>query len=125
MSPATRAGVGAFWTTCRLSSSTWSRQMMRLRITSAAVFKTTRSEEHTSELQSQSKLVCRLLLEKKNERTSCYLYPGRPGVLHATNIDDVLPTRSGLLPFTAITRSLDALASLRADYPSHSSTART
>src|SRR5688572_33457871 len=27
---------------------------------------TTRSEEHTSELQSQSNLVCRLLLEKKN-----------------------------------------------------------
>src|SRR2546430_12621342 len=28
-----------------------------------------RSEEHTSELQSQSNLVCRLLLEKKNTRT--------------------------------------------------------
>src|SRR2546430_11936808 len=28
-------------------------------------FKTYRSEEHTSELQSQSNLVCRLLLEKK------------------------------------------------------------
>src|SRR2546430_8131513 len=28
----------------------------------------TRSEEHTSELQSQSNLVCRLLLEKKNKR---------------------------------------------------------
>src|SRR2546430_12488870 len=28
-----------------------------------------RSEEHTSELQSQSNLVCRLLLEKKNKRT--------------------------------------------------------
>src|SRR2546430_11136317 len=27
-----------------------------------------RSEEHTSELQSQSNLVCRLLLEKKNQR---------------------------------------------------------
>src|SRR5688572_31479436 len=27
-----------------------------------------RSEEHTSELQSQSNLVCRLLLEKKNYR---------------------------------------------------------
>src|SRR5688572_31273599 len=27
-----------------------------------------RSEEHTSELQSQSNLVCRLLLEKKNKR---------------------------------------------------------
>src|SRR6266478_9060864 len=29
-----------------------------------------RSEEHTSELQSQSNLVCRLLLEKK-KKTSC------------------------------------------------------
>src|SRR2546430_13095352 len=28
-----------------------------------------RSEEHTSELQSQSNLVCRLLLEKKKYRT--------------------------------------------------------
>src|SRR2546430_13548791 len=28
-----------------------------------------RSEEHTSELQSQSNLVCRLLLEKKNRRS--------------------------------------------------------
>src|SRR5256886_11446142 len=28
----------------------------------------TRSEEHTSELQSQSNLVCRLLLEKKNTK---------------------------------------------------------
>src|SRR2546427_5424313 len=30
---------------------------------------TARSEEHTSELQSQSNLVCRLLLEKKKHRT--------------------------------------------------------
>src|SRR5688572_31912432 len=30
------------------------------------VLRVVRSEEHTSELQSQSKLVCRLLLEKKN-----------------------------------------------------------
>src|SRR2546430_7288458 len=29
-----------------------------------------RSEEHTSELQSQSNLVCRLLLEKKKDRKS-------------------------------------------------------
>src|SRR2546427_6101694 len=29
-----------------------------------------RSEEHTSELQSQSNLVCRLLLEKKKKRGS-------------------------------------------------------
>src|SRR2546430_7583485 len=30
-----------------------------------------RSEEHTSELQSQSNLVCRLLLEKKNNKLNC------------------------------------------------------
>src|SRR2546427_2220165 len=43
-----------------------------------------RSEEHTSELQSQSNLVCRLLLEKKNKacnnstatlRSRLYLHP--------------------------------------------------
>src|SRR3989475_8476915 len=33
-----------------------------------------RSEEHTSELQSQSNLVCRLLLEKKKHTiTKCYI----------------------------------------------------
>src|SRR5688572_32006471 len=36
-----------------------------------------RSEEHTSELQSQSNLVCRLLLEKKKNRNN-------------TPVDDVL-----------------------------------
>src|SRR2546430_12913390 len=30
-----------------------------------------RSEEHTSELQSQSNLVCRLLLEKTKTRSDC------------------------------------------------------
>src|SRR5258708_23781083 len=32
--------------------------------------KTSRSEEHTSELQSPDHLVCRLLLEKKNNKTA-------------------------------------------------------
>src|SRR2546427_4768738 len=32
-----------------------------------------RSEEHTSELQSQSNLVCRLLLEKKKKRLSGFV----------------------------------------------------
>src|SRR2546427_3173890 len=36
-----------------------------------------RSEEHTSELQSQSNLVCRLLLEKKKSR-----FLGRPDLLY-------------------------------------------
>src|SRR2546421_2144357 len=34
-----------------------------------------RSEEHTSELQSRSDLVCRLLLEKKKQ--GCPAFPGR------------------------------------------------
>src|SRR2546430_8698648 len=35
----------------------------------------TRSEEHTSELQSQSNLVCRLLLEKKKKLTQPLTIP--------------------------------------------------
>src|SRR2546430_12543962 len=34
-------------------------------------FPALRSEEHTSELQSQSNLVCRLLLEKKKNTFTC------------------------------------------------------
>src|SRR2546427_5925723 len=34
----------------------------------AMALRTERSEEHTSELQSQSNLVCRLLLEKKKKK---------------------------------------------------------
>src|SRR2546427_7994381 len=35
----------------------------------AVEFEEQRSEEHTSELQSQSNLVCRLLLEKKKKKS--------------------------------------------------------
>src|SRR2546430_8882859 len=35
------------------------------------IFSLERSEEHTSELQSQSNLVCRLLLEKKKKKYRC------------------------------------------------------
>src|SRR2546427_9401401 len=35
-----------------------------------------RSEEHTSELQSQSNLVCRLLLEKKKQQRALRQFPG-------------------------------------------------
>src|SRR5256886_9030372 len=40
-----------------------------------------RSEEHTSELQSQSNLVCRLLLEKKKKNKNQPKYPANP-LLH-------------------------------------------
>src|SRR2546430_10494843 len=42
-----------------------------------------RSEEHTSELQSQSNLVCRLLLEKK-KNTSQQLHPSATPSRHQT-----------------------------------------
>src|SRR5258708_9541738 len=38
----------------------------------------TRSEEHTSELQSPDHLVCRLLLEKKKKTTTSYVVNGIP-----------------------------------------------
>src|SRR3989475_13050608 len=48
----------------RIHGSPWTR-----RTGSAPVSQTShRSEEHTSELQSQSNLVCRLLLEKKKKK---------------------------------------------------------
>src|SRR2546430_6260958 len=59
-----------------------------------------RSEEHTSELQSQSNLVCRLLLEKKkNPVNNALLCPGQPDLtlsLTASQLSD----RSTLATFT-------------------------
>src|SRR5206468_11410812 len=56
-----------FWTrTCALSRSVPSRNVMVSVIWPSVVL--CRSEEHTSELQSRSDLVCRLLLEKKKKR---------------------------------------------------------
>src|SRR2546430_10831342 len=42
-----------------------------------------RSEEHTSELQSQSNLVCRLLLEKKKQDVMTFRRTRIPHTLHA------------------------------------------
>src|SRR2546430_7113275 len=42
-----------------------SRPSTTISLSTATGFKYSRSEEHTSELQSQSNLVCRLLLEKQ------------------------------------------------------------
>src|SRR5205085_11605696 len=43
-------------------------ELLRLRQIGLAALQGLRSEEHTSELQSQSNLVCRLLLEKKKQK---------------------------------------------------------
>src|SRR2546430_8192932 len=47
------------------------------------VHRSLRSEEHTSELQSQSNLVCRLLLEKKKQTTRLLTAPLTPPQLAA------------------------------------------
>src|SRR5712664_2133569 len=57
-----------------------------------------RSEEHTSELQSRSELVCRLLLEKK--KVSCYLRRSRRRQprLSARTVDGLPDPGSRLFP---------------------------
>src|SRR5438094_3135208 len=65
-----RSGSAARATRCRASSS---RRSSRARPSAAASRDDLRSEEHTSELQSPYDLVCRLLLEKKNSKTTSTL----------------------------------------------------
>src|SRR5688572_33424565 len=55
----------------RLSASCRRRASRRLP-SACSTATPTRSEEHTSELQSQSNLVCRLLLEKKKKKKIYY-----------------------------------------------------
>src|SRR5688572_31965004 len=47
--------------------------VVRVENARSGVLTDARSEEHTSELQSQSNLVCRLLLEKKKKKNNLYL----------------------------------------------------
>src|SRR2546430_11736614 len=55
-----------------------------------ALFTVVRSEEHTSELQSQSNLVCRLLLEKK--KTYFKYHPVAQSVLRLTGANRPRPS---------------------------------
>src|SRR5438067_10050770 len=54
---------------CFAASDCWSKPLGRQRFE----FRTHRSEEHTSELQSRFDLVCRLLLEKKKKKNKIKL----------------------------------------------------
>src|SRR5688572_31629175 len=69
-----------------------------------------RSEEHTSELQSQSNLVCRLLLEKKNliEDKLCLIFKLAPSVCSMTFpiLASFLVRLVVLLPFQLLRLSL-------------------
>src|SRR5260221_10008020 len=71
----TRAGTGNRPYQCRRRRTSARRGRPRSASPALIGSITGRSEEHTSELQSHSDLVCRLLLEKKkyNEYTHCLL----------------------------------------------------
>src|SRR5256885_9308544 len=56
-----------------LAGRTLTSRWVNVVATSVALPALARSEEHTSELQSPCNLVCRLLLEKKNNNTSYIL----------------------------------------------------
>src|SRR2546427_3721154 len=72
----------------RVRPGTRSRARGRRESDHHAVGRIARSEEHTSELQSQSNLVCRLLLEKKKKST-------KTGVLYLTDRSFVSPYPRG------------------------------
>src|SRR3712207_8098751 len=67
---------------CRLCSVAMKRALafvcLFVLLASALVASPGRSEEHTSELQSRQYLVCRLLLEKKNQKTNTTISTSRP-----------------------------------------------
>src|SRR5256886_8285578 len=72
-----------------------------------------RSEEHTSELQSQSNIVCRLLLEKKKNLTLITLSTGRyPRLSDASCVGEliclglILCVVLGLITHIAIERTV-------------------
>src|SRR5256885_7577825 len=71
-----------------------------------------RSEEHTSELQSPCNLVCRLLLEKKKQNTT---------LLHIHSQPSVLELRQRPIPYSLHTlrNSQSALAKLVFSLPIH------
>src|SRR3712207_2227673 len=72
----------------------------------------TRSEEHTSELQSRQYLVCRLLLEKKKIITRSLPTHNVKGTMHGVSTFLFFflmirrPPRSTLFPYTTLFRSM-------------------
>src|SRR2546430_6164357 len=68
--------------TASLTGQDWEDVAQRRAFEETLIDELKRSEEHTSELQSQSNLVCRLLLEKKKERS----YNGIHNVHHTPEL---------------------------------------
>src|SRR5438270_4238331 len=84
--PISTAAIRCSW--CPGATSSRNRAVTGGTIT----WSSTRSEEHTSELQSQSNLVCRLLLEKKKRSASV----ARHTNIHSMHGHSRLPCHTGL-----------------------------
>src|ERR1022692_102489 len=102
-----------------MCSATWGQRWMKCAVPN-------RSEEHTSELQSPCNIVCRLLLEKKNEtefptKLRALKNSAHPNAAQASQyelrrtdaLDTIVfflmirrPPRSTLFPYTTLFRSV-------------------
>src|SRR5689334_24016163 len=80
-----------------------------------------RSEEHTSELQSQFHLVCRLLLEKKQKNTSAQTRNGNQPPPYRATISKTTP----LTPPSPTTRTHASPNETRGSTPRSAATAQT
>jgi ABC-type multidrug transport system ATPase subunit/GT2 family glycosyltransferase len=60
-----------------------------------------------------------------SDRSATYLAAGRPVVTQDTGFGDVLPTGTGLFPFSSIDEAADAVETIRGDYARQSRGART
>src|SRR5438132_6013773 len=76
--------------------TTWRRPALRRQTPPAARWSVPRSEEHTSELQSHSDLVCRLLLEKKKQ-LEAVLFDGTRGLLRIDGAEANHDPRAGAI----------------------------
>src|SRR5688572_32300356 len=77
---------------------------LRRVMTSSSAPASARSEEHTSELQSQSNLVCRLLLEKKKRRQLKSQLPQRREMIPPLAVPAIQGRCRGQAPSFTITR---------------------
>src|SRR5258708_26568715 len=68
------------------ASLTLAEESAAVRFSTGEVVPSTRSEEHTSELQSPDHLVCRLLLEKKKNRDTFELGCEKSRLFEGVNI---------------------------------------
>src|SRR5256886_9257593 len=85
---------------CQTPTGTGARRRKRSQKANTSV---SRSEEHTSELQSQSNIVCRLLLEKKQSTpTVTHTQRRQQRVTHSTKRRDAIEWKTATITPAAV-----------------------